>query len=102
MTITEFEKRATYQKGYDRVFDNWKAIDIHQIPSEFNQYHEIDFYCSNGKEVYLLRFRSRQVENYERIEAKQTGTIPYLIAELPIQKLDNKLIKMILDKFNLK
>ncbi|MGB0868395.1 MAG: hypothetical protein ACPGSD_02250 [Flavobacteriales bacterium] len=43
MTIKEFEKRAEYQNGYDRVFDKWKIIDIHQIPTEFREYHEIDF-----------------------------------------------------------
>lgn len=99
MTVTEFEKRAAYQNGYDREIDHWQIIDIHQIPLVFTENHEMDFYCSNGKEVYLLRCRYRKTESYERIDAKSTEGISFLIAEFPIQKIDNKTIGKILKKF---
>jgi len=103
MTIKEFEKRAEYQNGYDRVFDKWKIIDIHQIPTEFREYHEIDFYCSNGIKVYLLRCRNRKIESYEiNYNSKNSDYPPYLIAEFPILELDNVVIKMTLEKFILK
>ncbi|CAL2101698.1 conserved protein of unknown function [Tenacibaculum sp. 190130A14a] len=103
MTIKEFEKCAEYQNGYDREFDNWKIIDIHQIPTEFMENHEIDFYCSDGNKVYLLRFRNRKIESYKiNDNSKDSGYPPYLIAEFPIQRLNNEVIKMTLEKFNLK
>ncbi len=95
ITITEFEKRAEYQNGYDRVFDNWKIIDIHQIPTEFSENQEIDFYCSNEKTVYLLRLRHRKTELYEKIKSEN---IIYLIAEFPIQQITNDVIKNVLNK----
>ncbi|AZJ33492.1 hypothetical protein SAMN05444344_0710 [Tenacibaculum mesophilum] len=102
MTIKEFEKRAEYQNGYDREFDNWKIINIHQIPDEFMENHEIDFYCSNGLKVYLLRFRNRTTESYViNDDSKDSGYPPYLIADFPILRLDNEVIKMTLEKFNL-
>ena len=97
MTVTEFEKRAAYQNGYDREINQWKIIDVHQIPTEFKEGHEIDFYCSDGKEVYLLRCRYQKTETYKKTDIP--GKITYLIAEFPIQKLDNKTIKIILDMF---
>lgn len=98
MTVAEFEKRAKYQNGYDRKFDGWKIIDIHQIPTEFSENDEIDFYCSNGKEVYLLRFRYRKTELYEK---NKSENIIYLIAEFPIQQITNDVIIYILDNFKL-
>jgi len=96
MTINEFEKRAEYQNGYDRKFDNWKVIDIHQVPTEFSKNDEIDFYCSNGRTVYLLRCRYRKTEFYEKIKSEN---IIYLIAEFPIKQITNDVIKDILKKF---
>ncbi len=51
MTVIEFKNRAKYQNGYDRELDSWKIIDIHQIPTEFEENSEFDFYCSNGKSL---------------------------------------------------
>jgi len=104
MTILEFEQRAEFQGGYDRKFDEWKIIDIHEIPNKILNCHEIDFYCNNGKQVYLLRLRNRDVENYKIVYSdkdKKIGLPPYLFAELPIVKIDNDLIKEILSKFNI-
>lgn len=102
MTLTEFEKRAKNQGGCDRAFDDWKIIDIHEIPLEFKEYHEIDFYCSNGKQVYLLRLRNRQTEFYDLKEgAEGLGFPVYLIAEFPIQEIDDKILAAIINKFNL-
>ncbi|MFL0171628.1 hypothetical protein [Tenacibaculum maritimum] len=99
MTINEFEKRAEYQNGYDREFDNWKIIDIHQIPIEFMENHEIDFYCCNGEKVYLLRIRNSKTEYYQRIDTKENQSITYLIAEFPVKRLDNQTIEILLSKF---
>ncbi|WP_299242919.1 hypothetical protein [uncultured Aquimarina sp.] len=97
MTIIEFENRAKSQNGYNRQLDGWKIIDIHQIPIEFDEKSEVDFYCSNDKTVYLLRLRSRETEFYEINTTDRN--IPYLIAELPIKRIDDGVLKKILNKF---
>ncbi|NDV58126.1 hypothetical protein [Bacteroides sp. 519] len=100
MEIKEFEKRATYQGGYDRQFDEWKIIDVHQIPNPVPDAIEIDFYCCNGKKVYLLRIRNKEVEKYDVVYSGK-GYPPYLIAELPLQDIDDQLLKYIFAKFEL-
>ena len=80
----------------------WKIIDVHQIPAKYTENNEIDFYCSNGIRLYLLRFRYRKTEFHEIIDdSKEFGYPPYLIAEFPIQKIDNQVIKNVLNKFKL-
>lgn len=99
MTVKEFERRATYQGGYDRIIDNWKIIDIHEIPESFLETSEIDFYCCNGKKVVLLRLRNRANENYSIIE---TDKVIYWIAEFSIYIFNNELLQLILMKFESK
>ncbi len=100
MTIKEFEKRAGLQGGYDREFKEWKIIDIHEIPDFLEDGHEIDFYCSNGKQVYLLRLRNRAIKKLEIATDKTRFGYPtYLIAELAIEKIDNELLNTLLDEF---
>ena len=104
MTIEDFEKRAEYQGGCDRVIDDWKIIDIHELPSRMMPEHEVDFYCCNDKNVYLLRLRNRSVEHYEVFCDKRHqkfGYPPYLIAELPINRIDDDFLRMVLEKFEL-
>lgn len=104
MEIEEFEKRAEWQGGYDREFDEWKVIEIHEIPDTILDKHEIDFYCCNNKKVYLLRIRNRSIEKYEVVHSdkdKEMGYPPYLIAELPIQKIENELLAKVLAEFKL-
>ena len=79
MKIREFEHRAKLNGGYDREFDEWKIIDIHQIQLPLLEQYEIDFYCCNGEKVYLLRLRNREI--------------------LPIQNINNDFISEVLLKF---
>lgn len=102
MLITEFENRARYQNGYDREFDNWKIIDIHQIPTDFTEGTETDFYCSNGKKVYLLRLIYDETESYKiNNETKNLEVPSYLIARFPIQIISDHVINHVLSKFKL-
>lgn len=102
MTIDEFEQRAKANKGYDRLIDGWKILDIHLIPDQFSESDEIDFYCAKENRVYLLRLRSRSEEYYHRNDRLNTSNgISYLIAELPLTKIDNALIANTLRQFYL-
>lgn len=99
MTCEEFERRAKSQNGYDRVIGNWKILDVHQIPETLGWRDEIDFYCSNSEQVVLLRLRSRDVEKFERVIGQDKDHPNYLIAECPIEKIDNEILSTLLKKF---
>jgi len=102
MTTKDFEERANFQGGYDRQFGEWKIIDIHEIPNPILPQHEIDFYCCNGKKVFLLRLRNRTVEKFEIIKGQAFDYPDYLIAELPLTIVDDSVIDSILKEFEKK
>ncbi len=64
MKVKEFNRRVEYQGGADRQFNEWRIIDIHEIPRVFLERYEMDFYCCNGEKVFLLRLRNREEEKY--------------------------------------
>lgn len=97
MTIQEFNQRVKYRKGYDRIFGYWTVIDIHEIPKRMEHRHEIDFYCCNGEQVYLLRLRNRRVKKYSVV--KHEGHTTYLIAEQKIRRINDELLENILTEF---
>lgn len=95
MTVQEFNQRVKYRNGYDRIFGHWTIIDIHEIPKQLEKRHEIDFYCCNGEQVYLLRLRNRAIKSYSMIE----DTITYLIVEQKIKSINDQLLEAILTEF---
>jgi hypothetical protein len=99
MEVSEFERRAKYQKGYDRELGNWKIIDIHQIPFPILEQFETDFYCSNGQQVFLLRIRNRKIK---KLDFVKSNTLTYLIAELPLTVINDNIIENLLNEFVLK
>jgi len=99
MTLQDFYKRVDFNGGLDREIDEWKILDIHEIPASILEQHEIDFYCCNDKEVYLLRLRNRIVKKLVIVNDDIFGCPKYLIAELPIERIDNTLLKDILNEF---
>ncbi len=96
----DFEKRCRYNGGPDRVIGRWKVIDIHEIPASIEEHHEIDFYCSPGHSMLLLRLRNR--ENQRFIICQDDDFPTYWIAELPLTKIDDTLIGFLLEKFTRK
>lgn len=102
MKTKAFYDRVDLNGGVDREIGAWKIIDIHQIPNVWSDHHEVDFYCCNGKDVYLLRLRNRVVKKlYVVTDETGMGYPPYLISELPINHVDDSLIKTLLDEFSL-
>jgi hypothetical protein len=99
MEVSEFEERAKYQKGYDRELGNWKVIDVHQIPYPILEQFETDFYCCNGRHVFLLRIRNRKIK---KLDFVKSNTLTYLIAELPLTVIDDNIIENLLNEFELK
>ena len=95
MTVQEFNQRVKYRNGYDQIFRHWVIIDIHEIPKQLEKRHEIDFYCCNGDQVYLLRLRNRAIKSYSMIE----DTITYLIVEQKIKSINDQLLEAILTEF---
>lgn len=101
MTLSEFAHRLELNGGADRAFGNWKMIDVHTIPDAWTEQDEIDFYCSNGKSVYLLRLRNRPVEKYTVVPTTDETGITYFIAELRITVIDNLFLLAVLERFPL-
>jgi hypothetical protein len=100
MTITEFYHRVDLNGGLDRKIDEWKIIDIHQIPEILSEQDEVDFYCCNDNEVFLLRIRNRLTKKLDIVKGENRFDAPtYLIAELPIKRVDSILLKNILNEF---
>jgi hypothetical protein len=100
MTVNEFYRRADFSGGFYREIDLWKIIDIHEIPKVMLEQYEVDFYCCNDKEVYLLRLRNRKTKKMSIVKDTQGyGYPPYLIAELPIDCVNNNLINELLIEF---
>ena len=104
MKVKEFYNRVDLNGGFDREVDDWKIIDIHQIPNIFLDNHEVDFYCCNDKEVFLLRLRNMPTNKFDIVKDENGFGYPtYLIAECPITKVDTILLGNILNEFmNLK
>lgn len=102
MTTQEFEERAKINGGYDRIMNEWKIIDVHQIPEYFAENMGCDFYCCNGRSVYMLQLvYNKNIEEYSRVDDTKFGYPPYLIARLPIENITDEFILSILSKFDL-
>jgi hypothetical protein len=101
MTVKDFYQRLNANAGADREIGHWKIIDIHQIPNIVLAQHEVDFYCCNDKEVFLLRLRNRTTKKLDIVKPKKEWEqTTYLIAELPINVIDDNLIKTLLAEFS--
>jgi len=98
----DFDSRLRYNNGADRVIDEWKLIDIHRIPAEFEYENEFDFWCHNGHDLYLLRLRKTETEQYYIAKSKGIDAAIYLIAEFDFQHLNNDLIKSRIEFFKKK
>ena len=100
MTIKEFYHRVGLNGGLDREMEEWKIIDVHQVPKTLSEENEIDFYCCNDNEVFLLRLRNRATKKLDVVKDKNGFGYPtYLIAELPINTIDDNFIRTLLDEF---
>ncbi len=100
MTLNEFNERVRHQGIPDRMIGKWSIIDIHEIPNPLLERHEIDFYCCNGSKVYLLRLRNRETKMFDISRNTKPLEYPdYLIAELPLEQIDDEVIANILDEF---
>ena len=95
MTLADFINSARYQGGPDRTFGKWRIIDVQQIPEKFNHEHETDFWCCDGRIVFLLHLRCREREHFEVIR-EYGGT--WLIAELPIGRFSDSLLEEVLTR----
>jgi hypothetical protein len=95
MTLADFISRARYQGGPDRTLGKWRIIDVHQIPEKFDHEHEVDFWCCDGRIVFLLHLRCREREHFTVIR-KDYGT--WIIAELPIERFSNTFLEEVLTR----
>jgi len=97
MDVSQFIRRREYQNGPDRVFGKWQVIDVHEIPDVFTPESEIDFYCFNGQQEFLLHVRDRADERYEMTVGNDGFT--QLFAETHVTDVTDEFLATLLDRF---
>lgn len=71
--------------GVDRVIGEWQIIDVHEIPDFMQENYEVDFWCCNGKSLYLLRIRNATFTKIHVVDCDiKTKQPTYLVVEMPI------------------
>lgn len=61
--------------------------------------NEFDFWCHNGRDLYLLRITCSDRESLSIFKTKGKNHVIYLIAETTTKNMDNELISGILNQF---
>ena len=100
--MRHFNQRLRWNDGPDRVFGNWLLIDVHatdldELPAGHT--HEFDFWCSNGKGVYLLRLRWTEEKQLSIVRSKSGEAVTCLVAEGPFEKITNELLQQVIADF---
>lgn len=104
MTLTDFYQRMRFNGGADRHIGRWKILDIHEIPTIFLPHHEVDFYCCDDQNVYLLRLANASTKELHIVQHERPdfGYTDYWIAKLPIKHIDDAFLEAILEEFSQK
>lgn len=93
-----FESLSKYNGGPDKQIKNWQLLDIHEIPTVWPEGYEVDFWCSNGIDVYLLRLRKSLTERYLLSKPSENHVV-YLIGELDFDEINNSLLEKVIEEF---
>jgi hypothetical protein len=73
--LRKFEELKRQNSAQIRILSDWQLIDIHQ--TDFKDGLEFDFWVSNNKDLYLLRVRKSEIENYTIAKSKGKDAIMY-------------------------
>lgn len=87
--VQNFNHRVMYLKrcaeDVDRKFGDWQVIDVHEIP--LSNLNEVDFWCCDGKSLYLLRIRNSKASKLHFIPSDLRLKEPnYVIVEMPVEQ----------------
>lgn len=88
LRLRQFQTRKKVNKGYDRVIGSWEMIDVHDIT--WKEGLEFDFWCFNGKDVYILRVIKSKHKSFRIGKPKGKRQTMYLIVEWCFQELNQK------------
>ena len=95
--IRGFKSRLKWNDGADRAIGNWLLVDVHQIPPKINYGQGFDFWCSNGKDVYLLTI---QKEKLSKLVIRKTRFSSMNLAVfLDFEVLTNEIIENVIGEF---
>lgn len=97
--LQNFASRIEWNNGPDRILGKWKLVDIHLIHSPIEIGNEFDFWCSNQKDMYLLRVRRATEKKLFVAKSKGKEAAIYLVAEMDFEVLDNDLLDQILKEY---
>lgn len=95
----EFRRRLEWNGGADRIINGWKIIDIHEPVEEIKDGQEFDFYCSNDKDVYLLRIRKSDSDGYYISKSDGRQALIYLVCESNFTTISDLRLGLILKEF---
>jgi hypothetical protein len=100
-TLRDFKERLKYHNGPDRIIGEWQIIDVHEIPPQFKKGMEVDFYCCNSRDVFLLNICEGEQSEIEYYAAQDgyKDSIIWLTAKVKIERIDNLFIKQLLHYF---
>ena len=97
--MRSFRSRIRLNHGPDFEFNNWSVIQIHEVPKEIIPSTEIDFWCSNGKDMYLLTIRKSTVSRFGLMKAYGMESTIHLLAEWDFSKIDQSTLMKALKYF---
>lgn len=96
----DFEQRLVWNNGPDRQYGNWQLIEVNGTEMLPGYMWEFDFWCSNGKGVYILRIHHSKERNFFISKAKGKHRIIYLCAECEFEEVNDELIHRVLKVFD--
>ncbi len=95
--LRHFNSRLKHNNGPDRVVENWKMIDVHEIPDNIQPNASFDFWCHDGRNLFLLTIKNAPEEKHEVFEFK--GLLR-LHAQLNFEDLNNEIIEKVVHAFH--
>ena len=96
----EFQKRLDWNDGPDRQYGKWKLVEVNGTEMLPGYLWEFDFWCSDGKGVYILRLRWENETSFHIIKDKGKYRITYLVALCHFESVTDELIQSVLHQFD--
>lgn len=86
--LRQFQVRKKANKGCDRLIERWEMIDVNDITWKEGQ--EFDFWCFNGKDVYILRVMKSKRKSFRAVKSEGKQQVMYLMVEWCFRELNQK------------
>jgi len=95
-----FKQRLRRNDGPDRQLGAWQLIEVNGTEMLPGYLWQFDFWCGNGKGVYILRLHHSKESDFYIFKAKGKHRITYLNAECDFEEVNYELIQRVLNIFD--